>query len=525
MKRKILSWMLCVTFVLACAVQAMVANLAIANSGEVWILSVDAEFGVLRKVVKSQGFDYLGDVTALAALPNGNIAVANSGGVVFIQDGTTLGGIAWSWNITTGKLWDFGNIVAMAALPNGNLAIANSGGEVWIQSVDAEFGVLRKVAYKGGYDYLGPPTAVAALPDGNIAVANAGGVVFIDNGTTLGGVAWSWDIPKGKLQNLGNIVAMEALPNGDLAIENSIGEIWIQSVDAEFGVLRVVAYGGGFYGSSGWDGVALAVLPNRDIVTINSGGHAWISREVGNGEFTTVAHSLGWNYLGDATALAALPNGNFAIANAGGVAFVHNGTLGRLDWCWNITAGKLWDFGNIVAMEALPNGNLVIANALPPGSDGDGDGVPDDEDNCPDVANPDQADCDNDGIGDACEPDCDADGIPDDCEAGLSGTLVATPSILWPPNHKMVDIALSGITSSNGTVTLTVTNVSSSEDINGLGDGNTDVDASLSPLQLRAERSGKGSGRIYTISVTAADCAGDTANLSIDVTVPHDQRK
>ena len=35
--------------------------------------------------------------------------------------------------------------------------------------------------------------------------------------------------------------------------------------------------------------------------------------------------------------------------------------------------------------------------------DSDGDGFPDASDNCPLVANPDQADCDTDGTGDACE--------------------------------------------------------------------------------------------------------------------------
>jgi hypothetical protein len=39
---------------------------------------------------------------------------------------------------------------------------------------------------------------------------------------------------------------------------------------------------------------------------------------------------------------------------------------------------------------------------LPP-VDTDGDGIPDSEDNCPLVSNPDQADSDADGIGDACE--------------------------------------------------------------------------------------------------------------------------
>jgi len=44
------------------------------------------------------------------------------------------------------------------------------------------------------------------------------------------------------------------------------------------------------------------------------------------------------------------------------------------------------------------------------GPDSDGDGVVDSQDNCPNVANPDQADADGDGVGDACDPDADSDG-------------------------------------------------------------------------------------------------------------------
>src|ERR1700760_163238 len=36
-------------------------------------------------------------------------------------------------------------------------------------------------------------------------------------------------------------------------------------------------------------------------------------------------------------------------------------------------------------------------------ADDDGDGVPNATDNCPNVRNPDQADCDHDGVGDACD--------------------------------------------------------------------------------------------------------------------------
>ena len=62
----------------------------------------------------------------------------------------------------------------------------------------------------------------------------------------------------------------------------------------------------------------------------------------------------------------------------------------------------------------------MAAKPQPP-PDGDSDGIPDAEDNCPTVANEDQADTDGDGIGDACETaDSDKDGFLDTTEqAGL----------------------------------------------------------------------------------------------------------
>ncbi|MFM8351029.1 MAG: thrombospondin type 3 repeat-containing protein, partial [Actinomycetales bacterium] len=55
------------------------------------------------------------------------------------------------------------------------------------------------------------------------------------------------------------------------------------------------------------------------------------------------------------------------------------------------------------------------------GADGDSDGLCDQEDNCPEVPNPTQADCNADGVGDACAiavgaPDFNGNGIPDSCE-------------------------------------------------------------------------------------------------------------
>jgi hypothetical protein len=58
--------------------------------------------------------------------------------------------------------------------------------------------------------------------------------------------------------------------------------------------------------------------------------------------------------------------------------------------------------------------------------DQDGDGVPDSQDNCPTVANPDQRDTDGDKIGDACDDDIDGDTLPnmDDPDPTTPNTIL-----------------------------------------------------------------------------------------------------
>jgi len=103
----------------------------------------------------------------------------------------------------------------------------------------------------------------------------------------------------------------------------------------------------------------------------------------------------------------------------------------------------------------------------------------------------------------------------------------ASPNVLWPPNHKFVTVTIhADVTDNCGPTTWKIIGVQSNEAVNGRGDGNTSPDWKiLGPhtVALRAERSGTGTGRIYTITVQAEDESGNlSAPFNVTVTVPHD---
>lgn len=109
-------------------------------------------------------------------------------------------------------------------------------------------------------------------------------------------------------------------------------------------------------------------------------------------------------------------------------------------------------------------------------------------------------------------------------EAPICDMAAARPATLWPPNHRMVPITIVGVVDPDGDrVDVTATDISSNEADDAPGSGNTSPDSQLDPLAVRAERSGQGAGRIYTIEFVADDGHGGTCTGIVEVCVPHDQ--
>ncbi len=111
----------------------------------------------------------------------------------------------------------------------------------------------------------------------------------------------------------------------------------------------------------------------------------------------------------------------------------------------------------------------------------------------------------------------------EDCTSPVIKKLKASPSVLWPTNHKLVTVTVSAKAWDNvGVTSLKIVKVTSSEPDSGLGGGDVASDIRITgdlTVKLRAE-CGRGEGRIYTIKVMACDAAGNKTVETLCITVP-----
>lgn len=102
--------------------------------------------------------------------------------------------------------------------------------------------------------------------------------------------------------------------------------------------------------------------------------------------------------------------------------------------------------------------------------------------------------------------------------------------VLKARGHRMetIRVTANATDEESGIASITLVSITSNEPDNGKGDGNTNNDiqgaeygTSDFEFELRAERSGAGSGRVYTITYEAADDAGNRTTANVTVTVEH----
>lgn len=110
-------------------------------------------------------------------------------------------------------------------------------------------------------------------------------------------------------------------------------------------------------------------------------------------------------------------------------------------------------------------------------------------------------------------------------KTGPGVNISVTPSLIWPANHRQVMAKVWFV----GSARDALSRVDSVE--LRVKDEYGQVEPAIGPylhgkIWLEAWRDGHDSdGRIYTISITATDYAGNRATAETTVTIPHDRRK
>jgi uncharacterized repeat protein (TIGR03803 family) len=122
-------------------------------------------------------------------------------------------------------------------------------------------------------------------------------------------------------------------------------------------------------------------------------------------------------------------------------------------------------------------------------------------------------------------------GASDNCTATVTvmdttpptiSDVAVMPNALWPPNGKMVDVAVNYTAADDCGAVNNLLSVTSNEAANGPGPDWVIEDDHH--LQLRAERLGTGTGRVYTVTLISTDNAGNSSTKSVAVSVPKNQK-
>jgi RNA polymerase sigma factor (sigma-70 family) len=114
-----------------------------------------------------------------------------------------------------------------------------------------------------------------------------------------------------------------------------------------------------------------------------------------------------------------------------------------------------------------------------------------------------------------------------DCEPPVIHSIAASPEVLWPPNRRMEQVTVRVEASDNCHLArCKIISVGCSESMPGHGTVHTTAGWEITgelTVNLRAERSSAGTGRVYSITVECRDDSGNASTAVVHVTVPSDQ--
>jgi hypothetical protein len=116
-----------------------------------------------------------------------------------------------------------------------------------------------------------------------------------------------------------------------------------------------------------------------------------------------------------------------------------------------------------------------------------------------------------------------------DCEPPVIHSIAASPEVLWPPNRRMEPVTVHVEASDNCHLArCKIISVGCSETTPAHGAVQTTAGWEITgdlTVNLRAERSAAGAGRVYSITVECRDDSGNASTAVVHVTVPPDQRQ
>jgi len=131
-------------------------------------------------------------------------------------------------------------------------------------------------------------------------------------------------------------------------------------------------------------------------------------------------------------------------------------------------------------------------------------------------------------VDDGSETDSDTTSVTVEDTTAPSLTVVLAPAVLSPNNHKLqtVTATVTAVDVCDPNPSIVLLSIVSNEPDNGLGDGDAAGDIQGAAFgtndltfQLRAERSGVGQGRTYTVSYMASDASGNARTVTATVAV------